>query len=103
MVLRRLASSGMSNTYCCVLILLCLFSFHVYRLSSQSGTDMVVESPRFRLVTDLLEKGYKVYVQEIDDVKQRYEDELCDKYGDDNLIFVSNPSEVYETVWRIDL
>ena len=64
---------------------------------------MVVESPRFRLVTDLLEKGYKVYVQEIDDVKQRYEDELCDKYGDDNLIFVSNPSEVYETVWRIDL
>ena len=77
--------------------------FFIESISYKIGTDMVVESPRFRLVTDLLEKGYKVYVQEIDDVKQRYEDELCDKYGDDNLIFVSNPSEVYETVWRIDL
>ena len=33
---------------------------------------MVVESPRYRLVTDLLERGYTVYVQDISDVIDKY-------------------------------
>ena len=77
--------------------------FFIESISYKIGTDMVVESPRYRLVTDLLEKGYKVYVQDIKDVIDEFEDEMSEKYGDDKIIFVSNPSEIYENVWRIDL
>ena len=62
---------------------------------------MTVESPRFLLVEDLLKDGYTVYVQEIDDVIDQHEDELIDLYGD-NIIFVKNPAEIHEPVWRID-
>ena len=63
---------------------------------------MVVESPRYRLVTDLLERGYTVYVQDISDVIDKYADDLYDKY-DDRIIFVRNVVEIYEPTWRIDL
>jgi hypothetical protein len=63
---------------------------------------MVVESPRYRLVTDLLERGYTVYVQDISDVIEKYADDLYDKY-DDRIIFVRNEAEIYEPTWRIDL
>ena len=38
---------------------------------------------------------------EIDDVIDQHEDELIDLYGD-NIIFVKNPAEIHEPVWRID-
>ena len=60
-------------------------------IAFKKGSDMVVESPRYRLVTDLLERGYTVYVQDISDVIDKYADDLYDKY-DDRIIFVRNES-----------
>tara|TARA_B100002019_G_scaffold25999_1_gene19878 strand:+ start:6604 stop:7755 length:1152 start_codon:yes stop_codon:yes gene_type:complete len=71
-------------------------------IAFKKGSDMVVESPRYRLVTDLLERGYTVYVQDISDVIEKYADDLYDKY-DDRIIFVRNEAEIYEPTWRIDL
>jgi UDPglucose 6-dehydrogenase len=76
--------------------------FFIQSICFKKGTDMVVESPRLRLVEDLLKKGYTVYVEEIDDVVSQCEDDLIDAYGD-NIVFVTNKSEIHEPVWRIDL
>lgn len=75
--------------------------FFIESIAFKKGSDMTVESPRFLLVEDLLKDGYTVYVQEIDDVIDQHEDELIDLYGD-NIIFVKNPAEIHEPVWRID-
>jgi len=77
--------------------------FFIESIAFKKGSDMVVESPRLRLVEDLLKKGHKVYVQDIEDVLDQYEDDMYDKYGEDNIIFVANPTEIYESVWRVDL
>lgn len=66
------------------------------------GCDLVVESPRLRLVEDLLKEGKRVYVKDIDDVRKDWEDDLNEDY-DDNIIFVKDRSEVHERTWRIDL
>ena len=63
---------------------------------------MVVESPRLKLVEDLLKEGHTVYVIDIDDVIERFREELEDLY-DDNIIFVRNGREINESVWTIDL
>lgn len=76
--------------------------FFIESIAFKKGSDMVVESPRLRLVEDLLKKGYTVYVQEIDDVIEQYEDYLYDRYGD-KVIFVVNKTEIHEKYWRIDL
>ena len=75
--------------------------FYIESIAFKKGSDMTVESPRFLLVEDLLKDGYTVYVQELDDVIDQHEDELIDLYGD-NIIFVKNPAEIHEPVWRID-
>jgi len=76
--------------------------YFIESIAFKKGSDMVVESPRYRLVTDLLERGYTVYVQDISDVIEKYADDLYDKY-DDRIIFVRNEAEIYEPTWRIDL
>jgi len=76
--------------------------FFIESIAFKKGSDMVVESPRLRLVEDLLKKGYTVYVQEIDDVIKQYEDYLYDLYND-KVIFVVNETEIHEKYWRIDL
>ena len=75
--------------------------FYIESIAFKKGSDMTVESPRFLLVEDLLKDGYTVYVQRFDDVIDQHEDELIDLYGD-NIIFVKNPAEIHEPVWRID-
>ena len=76
--------------------------FFIDSIGYKIGCDLVVESPRLRLVEDLLKDGHTVYVQEIDDVIDDYGEELEEDYGD-NLIFVKNYNEIHERVWRIDL
>ena len=63
---------------------------------------MVVESPRLRLVEDLLKEGYTVYVRELDDVIQEFQEELIEDY-DDRIIFVKNRREIHEPFYMIDL
>ena len=77
-------------------------AFFIDSIGYKVGCDLVVESPRLRLVEDLLKDGHTVYVQEIDDVVDEYGEELEEDYGD-NIIFVKGRSEVHEKVWRIDL
>ena len=63
---------------------------------------MVVESPRLRLVEDLLKDGHTVYVIDIDEVIERFQEELEELY-DDRIIFVRNAREIHEPTWTIDL
>ena len=77
-------------------------AFFIDSIGYKIGCDLVIESPRLRLVEDLLKDGHRVYVQEIDDVIEKYQEELEEDYGD-NIIFVKGRSEVHEKVWRIDL
>ena len=78
------------------------FAFFIDSIGYKVGCDLVVESPRLRLVEDLLKDGHTVYVQEIDDVVDEYGEELEEDYGD-NIIFVKNHNEIHEKTWRIDL
>ena len=77
-------------------------AFFIDSIGYKIGCDLVIESPRLRLVEDLLKDGHRVYVQEIDDVIAEYQEELEEDYGD-NIIFVKGRSEVHESTWRIDL
>jgi len=76
--------------------------FSIESIAFKKGSDMVVESPRYRLVTDLLDRGYTVYIQDISDVIENYADDFYDKY-DNRVVFVRNAAEIYEPTWRIDL
>ena len=76
--------------------------FCIESIGFKVGSDMVVESPRLKLVEDLLKEGHTVYVIDIDDVIERFREELEDLY-DDNIIFVRNGREINESVWTIDL
>ena len=76
--------------------------FFIDSIGYKIGCDLVIESPRLRLVEDLLEDGHRVYVQEIDEVIAGYSEDLEEDYGD-NIIFVKGRSEVHERTWRIDL
>ena len=76
--------------------------FFIDSIGYKIGCDLVVESPRLRLVEDLLKEGKTVYVKEIEDVRNDWEDDLHEDY-DDNIIFVRDYKEVHEKTWRIDL
>ena len=77
-------------------------AFFIDSIGYKIGCDLVIESPRLRLVEDLLKDGHRVYVQEIDEVIEEYQEELEEDYGD-NIIFVKARSEAHERTWRIDL
>ena len=78
------------------------FPFFIDSIGYKVGCDLVIESPRLRLVEDLLKDGHTVYVQEIDVVIDDYVEELEEDYGD-NIKFVKGRSEIHEPTWRIDL
>ena len=77
-------------------------AFFIDSIGYKIGCDLVIESPRLRLVEDLLRDGHRVYVQEIDVVIDDYAEELEEDYGD-NIKFVKGRSEIHEPTWRIDL
>ena len=76
--------------------------FFIDSIGYKIGCDLVIESPRLRLVEDLLEDGHRVYVQEIDEVIADYSEDLEEDYGD-NIVFVKARNEIHEKTWRIDL
>ena len=76
--------------------------FFIDSIGYKIGCDLVIESPRLRLVEDLLEDGHRVYVQEIDEVIANYSEDLEEDYGD-NIVFVKSYNEIHEKTWRIDL
>ena len=76
--------------------------FSIESIGFKVGSDMVVESPRLRLVEDLRKDGHTVYVRDMEDVINDWQDDLNEDY-DDNIIFVKTSKEVHERVWRIDL
>ena len=77
-------------------------AYFIDSIGYKVGCDLVVESPRLRLVDDLLKAGKRVYVKDLDDVRKEWEDDLVEDY-DDNIIFVKSHSEVHEKTWRIDI
>ena len=76
--------------------------FYIDSIGYKLGCDLVIESPRLRLVEDLLKEGHTVYVRDMEDVINDWQDDLNEEY-DDNIIFVKTSKEVHERTWRIDL
>ena len=77
-------------------------AYFIDSIGYKVGCDLVIESPRLRLVEDLLKEGHTVYVRDMEDVINDWQDDLNEDY-DDNIIFVKTSKEVHERVWRIDL
>ena len=50
-------------------------------ISYKKGTDMLVESQQYKLCTDLLDEGYTVYINDIDDIIKQVETILTTNYG----------------------
>lgn len=73
------------------------FAFHY--ISYKEGTDILSESQQYRLCLDLLDEGYKVYVQDNSAVLDQVREYLEIKYGD-RVIVNGIPNE--EVFW-IDL
>ena len=45
-------------------------------ISYKKGTDMLVESQQYKLCKDLLDEGYTVYINDIDDIIKQVETTL---------------------------
>ena len=76
--------------------------FCIESIGFKVGSDMVVESPRLRLVEDLLKEGHTVYVRELDEVISQFQEELVEDY-DDRIIFIKSRREIHEPFYMIDL
>jgi nucleotide sugar dehydrogenase len=56
--------------------------FWFQSIAYKEGTDILTESQQYRLCIDLLDAGYKVYVQESRAILNQVEDYLKSSYGD---------------------
>jgi nucleotide sugar dehydrogenase len=63
-------------------------------ISYKKGTDMLVESQQYKLCTDLLDEGYTVYINDIDDIIKQVETTLTANYGS-RVIFGEPNEEVF--------
>jgi nucleotide sugar dehydrogenase len=69
------------------------FCFHY--ISYKDGTDILTESQQYRLCLDLLDEGYKVYVNDNQAIIDQVRDYLESKYGDRVILDGIPNEEVY--------
>ena len=74
------------------------YPFYFPYVSYKKGTDMLVESQQYKLCLDLLDAGYTVYIDDIDDIIKQIETNLTAKYGGRALF--GKPSQ---TVYQINI
>ena len=76
--------------------------FYFEYISYKKGTDIITESQQYRLCLDLLERGFKVYIQNDRRVSSQVSEYLDEKYGD-QVRFVDNKFNITEDIFIINL
>ena len=68
----------------------------------KKGTDIITESQQYRLCTDLLDRGFRVYIHNDRRVTPLIYDNLKSKYGDD-VKFVDGKDHITEPVFLLNI
>ena len=76
--------------------------FYFEYISYKKGTDIITESQQYRLCLDLLDRGFKVYIQNDRRVSSQVSEYLDEKYGD-QVRFVDNKFNITEDIFIINL
>ena len=76
--------------------------FYFDYISYKKGTDILTESQQFRLCTDLLDRGHKVYIHDDRKVTDQVYDRMVYKYGD-RVRFVDNKDNITEPIFIVNL
>jgi len=76
--------------------------FYFEYISYKKGTDIITESQQYRLCLDLLERGFKVYIQNDRRVSSQVSEYLDEKYGD-QVRFVDNKFNITEDIFIVNL
>jgi UDPglucose 6-dehydrogenase len=77
------------------------FPFYFDYITYKKGTDIFTESQQYRLCLDLLDEGYKVYINNIGEVYKNVGQHLINKYGE-NVLIVEKKEEINEEVFCIE-
>ena len=76
--------------------------FYFEYISYKRGTDIITESQQYRLCLDLLDRGFKIYIQNDRRVTSQVSEYLNEKYGD-QVRFVDNKFNITEDCFIITL
>ena len=76
--------------------------FYFEYISYKRGTDIITESQQYRLCLDLLDRGFKIYIQNDRRVTSQVSKYLNEKYGD-QVRFVDNKFNITEDCFIITL
>ena len=76
--------------------------FYFEYISYKRGTDIITESQQYRLCLDLLDRGFKIYIQNDRRVTSQVSEYLNEKYGD-QVRFVDNKFNITENCFIITL
>jgi len=76
--------------------------FYFEYISYKKGTDIITESQQYRLCLDLLDRGFKVYIQNDRRVSSQESEYLDEKYGD-QVRFVDNKFNITEDIFIVNL
>ena len=76
--------------------------FYFEYISYKKGTDIITESQQYRLCLDLLDRGFKIYIQNDRRVTSQVSEYLNEKYGD-QIRFVDNKFNITEDCFIINL
>ena len=76
--------------------------FYFEYISYKRGTDIITESQQYRLCLDLLDRGFKVYIQNDRRVSSQVSEYLDEKYGD-QVRFVDNKFNITEDIFIVNL
>ena len=76
--------------------------FYFEYISYKKGTDIITESQQYRLCLDLLDRGFKVYIQNDRRVSSQVSEYLNEKYGD-QVRFVDNKFNITEDIFIVNL
>jgi len=77
-------------------------AFYFEYITYKKGTDILTESQQYRLCTDLLDRGFSVYICNDNRVTPLICDELLDKYGD-RVRFVDDKKYITEPIFVVSM
>jgi len=76
--------------------------FYFEYITYKKGTDILTESQQYRLALDLLDRGYKIYIQNDRRVTPQVSEYLDNTYGD-RVRFVDNKDNINEGFFIVNL
>lgn len=77
-------------------------SYYFDSISYKKGTDILTESQQYRLVLDLLDRGYRVYIRNDNKVVPQIREQMYDSYGD-RVRFVDSKEYINEPIFVVNL